>query len=50
MAGQGRMTIEEVVRKVLCDEHVDVIDESVKTIARELLEAEVSDLDQWVAG
>ena len=44
MAGQGRMTIEEVVGKVLRDEHVDVIDQSVKTIAREIMEAEVSEL------
>src|SRR3954453_5824878 len=44
MAGQDRMTIEEVVRKVLRDEHADVIRESVKTIARELMEAEVSEL------
>ena len=44
MAGQERMTIEEVVRKVLRDEHADVIRESVKTIARELMEAEVAEL------
>ncbi len=44
MAGQDRMTIEEVVKKVLRDEHADVIRESVKTIARELMEAEVSEL------
>src|SRR5215204_3071853 len=44
MAGQDRMTIEEVVRKVLRDEHADVIRESVKTVARELMEAEVSEL------
>src|SRR3954471_5383247 len=44
MAGQDRMTIEEVVRKVLRDEHADVIRESVKTIARELMEAEVAEL------
>src|SRR5213080_4402469 len=44
MAGQQRMTVEEVVRKVLRDEHADVIRESVKAIARELMEAEVSEL------
>src|SRR4051794_35612306 len=44
MAGQERMTIEEVVRKVLRDEHADVVRESVKTIARELMEAEVAEL------
>ena len=30
MAGADRMTIEEVVRKVLRDEHADVIRESVQ--------------------
>lgn len=44
MAGQDRMTIEEVVRKVLRDEHADVIRESVKVVVQELMEAEVSDL------
>jgi len=44
MAGQDRMTVEEVVRKVLRDEHADVIRESVMTIAREIMEAEVSEL------
>src|SRR4051794_40904011 len=44
MAGQERMTVEEVVRKVLRDEHADVIRESVKTVARELMEAEVAEL------
>src|SRR3982750_3788399 len=44
MAGQDRMTIEEVVRKVLRDEHADVIRESVKTIAREIMEAAVAEL------
>src|SRR3954452_20097228 len=44
MAGQDRMTIEEVVRKVLRDEHADVIRESVKTVAREIMEVEVSAL------
>src|SRR3954471_8016035 len=44
MAGQERMTIEEVVRKVLRDEHADVVRESVKTIAREIMEAEVAEL------
>jgi hypothetical protein len=36
------MAIEEVVRKVLRDEHADVICESVKAIAREIMEAEVA--------
>jgi len=44
MAGQDRMTIEEVVRRVLRDEHGDVIRESVRAVAREIMEAEVSEL------
>jgi transposase-like protein len=38
------MTIEEVVRKVLPDEHADVIREAVKAVAAELMELEVSEL------
>jgi transposase-like protein len=38
------MTIEEVVREVLRDEHGDVIRESVRAVAQELMEAEVSEL------
>ncbi|MGH2941637.1 MAG: IS256 family transposase [Solirubrobacteraceae bacterium] len=44
MAGTDRMTIAEVVRQVLRDEHGDVIRESVKAVAAELMEAEISDL------
>ena len=44
MAGADRMTIEEVVRKVLLDEHADVIREAVKSVAAELMEVEVSEL------
>jgi putative transposase len=44
MAGQDRMTIQEVVREVLRDEHADVIRESVKAVAQELMEAEISEL------
>jgi len=44
MAGQDRMTIEEVVRQVLRDEHADVIRESVRAVAQELMEAEISEL------
>jgi putative transposase len=44
VAGQSRMTIEEVVRKVLRDEHADVIRESVRAVAQEMMEAEVSEL------
>ncbi len=45
MAGRDRMTIEEVVQKVLRDEHADVIRESVRAVAAELMEAEVSQLN-----
>jgi len=38
------MTIEEVVRQVLRDEHGDVIRESVRAVAQELMEAEISEL------
>jgi hypothetical protein len=41
MAGWDRMTIEEVVGQVLRDEHGDVIGESVRAVAQELMEAEV---------
>src|SRR5205085_12169229 len=44
MAGWDRMTIEEVVRQVLRDEHGDVIRESVRAVAQELMESEVSEL------
>jgi putative transposase len=44
MAGRDRMTIEEVVRQVLRDEHGDVIRESVRAVAQELMQAEVSGL------
>ena len=44
MAGQDRMTILEVVREVLRDEHADVIRESVRAVAQELMEAEVCEL------
>jgi hypothetical protein len=36
MAGADRMTIAEVVREVLRDEHADVIGESVRAVAQEL--------------
>src|SRR3954447_19567476 len=39
-----RMTIAEVVREVLRDEHADVIRESVRTVTQELMEAEISEL------
>ncbi len=44
MAGADRMTIEEVVRKVLLDEHADVIREAVKAVAGQMMELEVSEL------
>src|SRR5213082_1483946 len=44
MAGADRMTIEEVVRKVLLDEHADVIREAAKAVAAEMMEIEVSEL------
>jgi putative transposase len=44
VAGADRMTIEEVVRKVLLDEHADVIREAVMAVAAELMELEVSEL------
>jgi putative transposase len=44
MAGIDRMTIAEVVREVLRDEHADVIRESVRAVAQELMEAEISEL------
>ena len=44
MAGPERMTTEEVVRKVLVDEHADVLRESLGLLVRELMEAEVSEL------
>ena len=44
MAGADRMTIEQVVKQVLLDEHADVIRESVKAIAAEMMELEVSEL------
>ena len=44
MAGAYSMTTEEVVRKVLLDEHADVIREAVETVCRQLMEVEVSEL------
>ncbi len=38
------MAIEEVVRKVLADEHGDVIRDSVRWVVQELMELEVSEL------
>jgi putative transposase len=44
VAGADRMTIQEVVRKVLLDEHADVIREAVQAVAAEMMEPEVSEL------
>ena len=44
MAGADRMTIEEVVKQVLLDEHADVIREAVKAVCAELMELEVAEL------
>ena len=44
MAGADRMTIEEVVKQVLLDEHADVIREAVKAVCAEMMELEVSEL------
>ena len=39
VAGADRMTVEEVVRKVLLDEHADVIREAAKVVAAEMVTA-----------
>src|SRR6186997_3158359 len=44
MAGAERMAVEEVVRKVLVDEHADVLRESLRWLVAELMEVEVSEL------
>ncbi len=44
MAGQERMATEEVVRRVLVDEHADVLREALQLLVRELMEVEVSEL------
>jgi putative transposase len=44
VAGRDRMTIEEVVRKVLAEDHADVIRDAVKVVAQEIMESEISEL------
>ena len=44
MADEQSMTIEEVVRKVMVDEHADVLAEAVRTVAQQLMESEVTEL------
>ena len=38
------MTVEEVVRRVLLEDHADVVRESVRWVAQQLMEAEASEL------
>ena len=42
MAGADSMTIEEVLKQVLLDEHADVIRDAVTAVAREMMELEIS--------
>ena len=42
MADVGRMSVQELVGKVLADEHADVLRQAVVWLAQELMEAEVS--------
>jgi hypothetical protein len=44
MAESHSMTIEQVVREVMADEHADVLRESVRLVVQELMNAEVSEL------
>ena len=44
MADGQSMTIEEVVRAVMVDEHADVLREAARLLAREVMESEVSEL------
>jgi putative transposase len=44
MAESNSMTIEQVVREVMDDEHADVLRESVRLVVQELMNAEVSEL------
>ena len=44
MAERQSMTLEQVVREVMADEHADVLRESVRLVVQELMNAEVSDL------
>ncbi len=42
MAGADRMTIEEVVKRVLLEEQADVLRAAVEAVCAELMEIEVS--------
>jgi putative transposase len=44
MAERPSMTLEQVVREVMSDEHADVLRESVRPVVQELMEAEGSEL------
>jgi len=44
MAESNSMTIEQIVREVMDDEHADVLRESVRLVVQELMNAEVSEL------
>jgi putative transposase len=44
MAESRRMTVEEVVRGLLEDEHADVLRESLRWLVAQLMEVEVSEL------
>src|SRR5438874_13288275 len=44
MAGADRMTVEQVVREVLLEDHADVVRESVRWVVQQLMESEVSEL------
>ncbi len=44
MAGADRMTIEEVVKKVLLEEQTDVLRSAVEAVCAQLMEVEVSEL------
>jgi transposase-like protein len=44
MAEEPRMTTDEVVAKLLSDEHVDFVRESLRWVVEQLMEAEVADL------
>jgi putative transposase len=44
VAGREGMAVEEVVWRVLADEHADVLRESLRLLVRELMEVEVSEL------
>jgi putative transposase len=42
MTDVGRMSVQELLGKVLADEHADVVRQAVVWLAQELMEAEVS--------